>query len=133
MKRTKLKRKGKLKRSSHSELRKLITKADRALQDFYRWKYKGTPCESCGKPFELAHHFIEKSRSTYLRFRKINLIFICNSCHSLHHQFHDSSVHARIIKGRGIKWLDRILKLKGEHMSLTKKVAEEMCEKYGRI
>ena len=119
-----------LKKNSYSELRKLITKADRALQDWYRREYKGTPCESCGKPFELMHHFIEKSRSTFLRFLKLNLIFLCRSCHSLHHQFHDASVHARIIAKRGIKWLNKLLELKGEYMSLTKKVAEEIIEKY---
>ena len=121
-----------LKKNSYSELRILITKADRALQDWYRWKYKGTLCESCGKKFELMHHFIEKSRSTYLRFNKINLIYSCHSCHSLHHRFSDASVMARVIAKRGLKWLNRLLKLKGEHMSLTKKIAEEMIEKFER-
>ena len=124
MKRTKLKRKSK------SELRKLTDTADRALQDYYRREYPDKKCESCGVPFELMHHFIEKSRSTYLRYANENLIFLCHRCHSLHHQFHDQSIMGRVVANRGVEWLNYILLAAKQHLSMTVKLAKEMIQKY---
>ena len=82
-----------------------IDKADRAVQDFYRAKYPNRKCEVClVNQFYCVHHFIEKSKSNSLRFNSLNLIFICKRCHSLHHCFGDSTIHAKIIEKRGLKW-----------------------------
>lgn len=119
-----------MKKSAHT---KLLEKADRALQDWYRAKYPAKKCESCGAPFELMHHFVEKGRSGRLRFEKKNLIFICTKCHSLHHVFHDSSIMLKITARKGRKWAEELLAMKGEKgFQLTNEFLESMVEKYSR-
>ncbi len=70
-----------------------------------------TPCcEACGHETEVAHHWIEKSRSTFLRYDFRNLIALCKSCHAkIHNTFGNSVVGGLkvaeiIIKKRGAKW-----------------------------
>jgi hypothetical protein len=48
-------------------------------------------CEACGQPTQVAHHFIERSRSNRLRYDLNNLIGLCNSCHvKIHNRFGNS-------------------------------------------
>jgi len=100
-------KKTKLRRRSKSKY--YIDKADRAVQDFYRALH--LKCEVCGAPAELVHHFIEKSKSNYLRFNGINLIPICRKCHFKHHNAGDATIHAKIIQKRGQEWLNKIIEL----------------------
>jgi 5-methylcytosine-specific restriction endonuclease McrA len=72
---------------------------------------KQTPqCEGCGMPTQVAHHWIEKSRSLFLRYDLRNLIALCHSCHAkIHNRFGNSvtgsyDVATKIIKQRGKKW-----------------------------
>ena len=93
-------------------IKRLKDRADRALQDHYRAKYPNHPCESCGRPFQVMHHFVEKSQSTGLRFEHDNLIFLCHPCHFRHHRTGDSMVMGEVIRQRGLKWLGRIKAMK---------------------
>lgn len=110
--------------SGHKRAKKLYSikslkdRADRALQDFYRAENPGKPCESCGRTFEVMHHYVEKSQSTGLRFEALNLIFLCHSCHFRHHKTGDAMVIGEVIRKRGMKWLTRIQKLKHERQWL---------------
>ena len=67
-------------------------------------------CEACGNPTQVAHHWIEKSRSNYLRYDLRNLIALCQSCHTKIHNLFGSSVTNSldvaeiIIAKRGKKW-----------------------------
>jgi len=67
-------------------------------------------CEACGKNTEVGHHWIEKSRSSYLRYAIPNIIPLCHSCHAkIHNRFGNSVVGGLdvaeiIIKKRGKKW-----------------------------
>lgn len=68
-------------------------------------------CEACGGNTQVAHHWIEKSRSTYLRYDlERNLIALCHSCHAkIHNRFGNSimgslDIAEEIIRQRGIKW-----------------------------
>lgn len=73
-------------------------------------------CESCGSKTEVAHHWIEKSRSSYLRYDTRNLIPLCHSCHSkIHNRFGNSVVG-------GLDVSDIIRKKRGEdwHQSMRK-------------
>lgn len=81
----------------------LKKKADRSLQDHFR-RIK-TKCEICGKPYQVAHHFITKASSNYLRYEEKNLIFICRSCHTKIHLSQDPVIIAKIVQLRGKKWL----------------------------
>ena len=86
-------------------------KADRALQDYYREKYKGHPCEVCGRPFDLMHHHVEKSKSNFLRYDERNLIFLCRECHNKIH-FQDHQVVSVYSIKRGKEWVDEMNKLR---------------------
>jgi len=67
-------------------------------------------CEGCGHPTEVAHHWIEKSRSANLRYDFRNLVALCHSCHAkIHNRFGNSvvgglDVAETVIKKRGRKW-----------------------------
>lgn len=123
----------KIKKKSKSNLRILIDEADRALQNWFRLEYAGTSCESCGNPFELMHHYYEKSRSSFLRFDHRNLIFICKRCHALHHQFHDQRVMARVIVKRGIKWFEDLYRDSTLPFQITQDFLQQQKVKYGII
>ena len=107
----------------------LKKQADRALQDFFR-KIK-TKCEICKNPYQVAHHFIKKSQSNYLRYDIKNLIFICQSCHSKFHSFSDALMTVWVYRLRGAKWMKYIEK----HRHLLKKDNREelmkIIRKYG--
>ncbi len=67
-------------------------------------------CESCGQPTQVGHHWIEKSRSSFLRYDMRNLIALCNPCHAkIHNRFGNSVVGGLdvaeiIINKRGREW-----------------------------
>src|SRR3990167_8461493 len=68
-------------------------------------------CESCGRPSQVMHHWIEKSRSNNLRYNlKLNLIALCLPCHAkIHNIFGNSvvgglNVAETVIKRRGRAW-----------------------------
>ena len=71
-------------------------------------------CEACGHDTEVAHHWIEKSRSNFLRYVLENLIPLCHSCHSkIHNRFGNSvtgslDVAEIIIGKRGREWKERL-------------------------
>jgi len=108
----------------------LITKADTALQEYYRRKFPKDRCESCGAKANLRHHFIEKSRSNFLRYAEINLIACCSKCHSLHHSFGDSSVMARVVLKRGQDWFDMIQKLRRNTIKFNEKYLNDIIKFY---
>lgn len=75
-------------------------------------------CESCGLPTQVAHHFIEKSRSSNLRYDiDLNLIPLCNSCHTKIHNLFGSNVQGsysivdNLIRKRGQAWYNKVNKL----------------------
>jgi len=107
---------------------KLKQRADRALQDHFR-RIK-TRCELCPNPYQVAHHFIPKSSSNYLRYDEKNLIFVCQPCHSKFHSFPDPLIAIRVEKLRGkawVKWIEnhRHLLKKDSRIELNK-----ILEKY---
>jgi 5-methylcytosine-specific restriction endonuclease McrA len=135
MKRTPLKRKPwkpkarkPLKKHSTRPLRVLLTKADRALQDYYRTKQ--LPCEVCGKQSDVVHHFIEKSRSSALRFAEGNLIPLCNGCHFRHHRVGDPDITATIVLKRGQDWYRRLQILRRANVSLSKSFIETQLARF---
>lgn len=79
-------------------------------------------CEGCGAPTSTGHHFIEKSRSNYLRFKPINFIGLCLSCHTkIHNRFGNSvsgcvDIVDIIRESRGEDWWEEIRSL--EHKSI---------------
>ena len=115
-----------------SKSKATIDIADRVLQDAYRRKYKGELCEGCGeREFSCMHHHINKSQSNYLRFDKINLIFICSYCHPLISFGKGAQIIARYSVKRGKAWIMKIGELaKIKRPSYGKKELEKIITKF---
>jgi len=122
-----------LRKVSKDPIKRLKTRADRKVQDWFRATYPNEKCECCGKSFELMHHFILKSQCNALRYHKWNLIFICGKCHSRIHCFGANELNALIGWKRGKLWYNRIMKLKKTHISLSPKYLEEIITKYSKV
>ena len=90
----------------------LQKKCAKLLQELGRETFEF--CEVCGMPLSCLHHFVKKSQSNRLRYDKDNLIPICNSCHFKIHITDDPSIEATIIRKRGWKWYDQLMKKKHE-------------------
>lgn len=119
-----------LKKISPSERKKREVKLDRAYQDFFRGVCEegNIPCEVCGKPMNLVHHFIEKSQCVNLRYNPLNFIPLCSGCHFKIHMVGDYTGIAKITLRRGKKWfseLQEIKKLVGHKDKATYDKAEK--------
>lgn len=96
------------KRTKLPSLKKLRDQCDSKLTPII--KKQSPACESCGAHAEVAHHWIEKSRSNFLRYDLRNLIPLCHSCHAkIHNRFGNSVVGGLdvaeiIIAKRGRAW-----------------------------
>lgn len=95
---------------------KLSTLRNKADRQAKQWVFNNLSefCEVCGQPATTAHHFFRKNNFGHLRYCKLNLIPICNFCHYKHHSLANPTIHAKIIKHRGIKWYDILEKLARE-------------------
>lgn len=107
-----------------SGLGRLQKKCDALLQEYVRTT--NPRCESCGAPTQVAHHWIEKSRSSFLRYELENLVPLCNSCHlKIHNIFGNNvvggfNVAEIIIKKRGKGWKNRLERLQPTYMKVDK-------------
>jgi HNH endonuclease. len=107
-------RKTALKRKSKKSTATLRNKCDALLTPIIK---KMRPrCEACGHDTEVAHHWIEKSRSSYLRYDFRNLVALCHSCHTkIHNRFGNSvmgslDVADIIIGKRGVGWKQEMVR-----------------------
>lgn len=129
MKRTPFKKKYKpmKKVSSIGTLRR---KCDALLSPLMANMY--SKCELCGKPAQVAHHFVHKSKSNRLRYEIINLIPLCNSCHfALHHN--ESEYAAKIVKKRGMLWFDTLEVLKRESVKVNRSYYQKIYEELSSL
>lgn len=100
------------KRTKLPTLKKLRDSADALLTPIC--KKQSPKCESCGHDTEVGHHWIEKSRSNFLRYDLRNLIPLCHSCHAkIHNRFGNSimggfEVAEIIISKRGRAWKEQL-------------------------
>ena len=113
-----------------SETTKKQKECDKLLQLLNKKLYK--KCEACGAENQVAHHWIEKSRSSYLRYVLDNLIPLCNSCHSKIHNIFGNSVVGGlnvaeiIIKKRGRAWKNRLDRLQPTYIKVNLAHYEEV-------
>lgn len=114
-----------IKRKSKSETAKLQAKCDKLLTPIIKQLHP--KCEGCGKDTEVAHHWIEKSRSSNLRYNIENLIPLCHSCHTkIHNRFGNSVMGAidiadTVRNKRGEEWFNR-MKVEGAKVIKVNKV-----------
>jgi len=116
-------RKTKLSKCGKSECSKLEKKCDSLITPIIK---KIHPlCECCGLPTQVGHHFIEKSRSNYLRYNiDKNIIALCNSCHyKIHNKYSVIgiiNVSDIIRQKRGEEWFKDINQM--AHQSIKKDI-----------
>jgi 5-methylcytosine-specific restriction endonuclease McrA len=79
---------------------------DRLLQEIVR--KENEKCLLCNNPCEVAHHYIRKSLSSFLRYDFRNLIPLCNKCHCKHHLQEDPAFDVQILDIKGRAWYDEI-------------------------
>jgi len=84
---------------------RLMKKADKLLQELGRIVYD--TCLSCKKQSSVLHHYIPKSRSSFLRYNLKNCIPLCNGCHFAHHNG-DPKIHNRINEALGKEWYQEL-------------------------
>jgi 5-methylcytosine-specific restriction endonuclease McrA len=85
-------------------------------------------CLLCGKPSQVAHHFVHKSKSNALRYNMWNLIPLCHSCHFALHN-NESLYAARIILANGVAWFEELEQLKRETIKVNRKHYEEVYQR----
>lgn len=126
-----------IRRISKSETAKLQAKCDRLLTPIMKKLHP--KCEVCGSDTEVAHHWIEKSRSNNLRYNIENLVPLCHSCHAkIHNRFGNSITGsldvADIIRAkRGEEWYNR-MKVEGQKViKVNKAWYEEQLAKLTEI
>ena len=126
-------KKTRLKRKSSSDIRKLIDKADRLLQDYYRTL--ALDCLVCGNRSDIVHHFVEKSQSAGLRYEPLNLCPLCRSCHARHHLAGDPEIVGTIIKKKGQAWYNKLIKLRlsTKGTSLDTAFVSKQIEKWTKL
>ena len=97
-------------------------------------------CGACGNPTQVGHHWIEKSRSSRLRYDiDLNIIPLCNSCHSkIHNLFGNSIVGgldvADIIrKKRGEDWYNKVREIGREIIKTDLAFYEQNYERLKQI
>lgn len=97
-----------------------------------RREYAGDPCEYCGGLFEVSHHFIEKSRSSRLRYDEKNLIKICHKCHfAIHRASARALFDLTIREKRGQEWGKYIINAAREYLDInSKKYLNGIIERY---
>lgn len=106
------KRKNTRKKARLPALSTLRNKADALLTPLAKKVHP--QCECCGAPTQVGHHWIEKSRSSYLRYAIHNIISLCNSCHAkIHNRFGNNvvggiDVAEVIISKRGREWKEQL-------------------------
>ena len=131
MRKTPLNKKGKSKTSV------LQKEADKLLQLVNKHLHK--KCEACGSENQVGHHWIEKSRSSFLRYDLRNIIPLCNSCHSKIHNIFGNSVVGglniaeKIISIRGKKWKIEMERLQTEYVKTDVFYYEKNIEKLNKI
>lgn len=109
------------KRTKLPSLKSLRKKADSLLTPLAKKIHPN--CEACGAPTQVGHHWIEKSRSSFLRYVLENIVSLCNSCHAkIHNRFGNSvvgglDVAEAVIEKRGREWK---VKLDHDHTTYQK-------------
>lgn len=125
------------KRTKLPSLKSMRDKADGLLTPVCK---KHNPnCESCGQPTQVGHHWIEKSRSNYLRYDLRNLVALCHSCHAkIHNRFGNSVVGGLdvaeiIINKRGRAWKEQLDKDAPTYQKVDRLFYTEAIERLSNI
>lgn len=118
-------------------LKTLRNKADALLQQKNHSLHRH--CEACGGSNQVGHHWIEKSRSSFLRYNLENIIPLCNSCHSkIHNIFGNNIVGGLniaeiIIKKRGQEWKEKMDKLQPTYQKVDRAYYEEAIHRLLKV
>ena len=111
------------------KLTTLKNKLDRLIQQ----NRTGQICLVCGGRANVRHHFIQKKQSEFLRYDDRNLIDLCDSCHLGIHKRGDPEITETIIRKKGKKWYNWIIKSRRIFVKQDKLYAEKLKELYERL
>ena len=90
-------------------------------------------CLLCGADTEVAHHFIKKSVSSYLRYFLPNLIPLCKKCHFRLH-FNDEGLwNGKIALKKGKRWLNNLEKHKRDYVKCDKAYYEKIYKRLRKM
>ena len=89
-----------------SKKQKLKRELDKFIQQIY--VPLNPECLVCCNHTSCMHHYVPKAQSLYLRWRKENLIPLCQGCHFSHHSKGDPYIHETILKRKGFRWADEL-------------------------
>lgn len=90
-------------------------------------------CLLCGNHTQVAHHFIKKSVSSYLRYFFPNLINLCSGCHFRLH-FNDEGLwNGKIALIKGKRWLDRLERDKRKYIKINSEYYEKTYKKLKKM
>lgn len=110
------------KKPKKMSLKKLKDNADKLLTPIIIKLFP--KCLLCKNPTQVAHHHFKKSESNRLRYEIDNLIPLCSHCHCALH-CHETIYVGRIIKKKGLKWLNVLEKKKKEYCKVDRAHFEE--------
>jgi len=120
-----------------SPLTKIQKTCDALLQ--IAVKAQNPVCEACGAKTQVAHHWIEKSRSSFLRYDLRNLIPLCNPCHAKIHNIFGNSVVGGlnvaeiIIDKRGRDWKNLMDQLQPTYQKVNVGWLESVKERLEKL
>lgn len=115
-------------RRKKTKKQRLRSKADKL---FYEHNLQ-LQCEVCGKRATQVHHFFPKGMYGHLRYDDDNGISLCQGCHFSHHHKGDPKIQQKIIKKRGMKWFNKLLKKSQERPASYQTVGwyQKQIDKY---
>jgi len=107
----------------YAKTKKLKAKADKLFQILIRELHPNCLC--CGQPTSVAHHFIRKSKSNYLRYAVKNGIPLCVKCHYEIHSWREGELSGLITLRKGEEWFKDIVADKNKLVKLSNKWYED--------
>ena len=91
---------------------------------------KNPRCLVCGNPTSEMHHYIEKSKSLYLRWNPKNLVPLCRQCHCKHHFSGDPRIVQEIVRKKGHQWADELERDRRKVLKDNLKTLEAIYESF---
>lgn len=105
----------------------LRRKADKLLQQAFVSNHP--VCLICQQPTSCGHHYIYKSKSSFLRYEMNNLISLCAKCHMKHHFSGDPRIVQIILEKKGAAWANDLQKCRRIPCRLNKTYLRKVIER----
>jgi len=98
--------------TTQQKRKRLRNKADKIYQEIGRKLYADKGCLVCPGEYSCLHHYFPKSTCSALRYNIKNGIPICVKCHCRIHSSDDPTINNKIIRSKGMDWLEELEAIK---------------------